>query len=52
MLVNIIVVIILQCIHESNHRMYTLNLHNDIYQLYLKKAGKTHSLKKGDSGRE
>lgn len=37
---NLIVIIIVQYIHVSNHHVYTLNLHNVLCQLYLSKAGK------------
>lgn len=36
-LANTVVVIILQYITAWNQHMYALNLHNVIYQLYLKK---------------
>ena len=38
-LVNTVVVVLLQYMSVSNQHMYTLNLHNVIYQLYLNKAG-------------
>ena len=37
-LANAMAEIILQYISVSNHTLYTLNLHNVIWQLYLNKA--------------
>ena len=36
---NAMVVIILQYVSVSINTLYTLNLHNVMYQLYLNKAG-------------
>lgn len=44
-LANVMVVIILHYVYQINV-LYTLNLHNDICQLYLSKAGKIFNCKK------
>lgn len=48
MLINLILLIISQSIYISNYHMYTLNIYNHIYQVFLNKAPTKENLFRED----